>query len=87
MEIYIVEGRTGEYSDFRKWIVCAYLDKNKAEERAKNAGERAKELELEDFRYKKYDEDAPFNEFDEGMDMDYTGTEYIVYPIEVADWP
>lgn len=33
MKIYIVSGDTGEYSDHREWIVCAYTRREDAEGR------------------------------------------------------
>jgi hypothetical protein len=39
--IYVVMGRTGEYSDGREWLVCAYADKEKAERHAFDAAKRA----------------------------------------------
>jgi hypothetical protein len=39
MDIYLVVGRTGEYSDRRVWIVAAYLEKEMAETHAAAANQ------------------------------------------------
>jgi hypothetical protein len=32
MKIYVVQGSTGEYSDHKEWLVCAFKDEKKAQE-------------------------------------------------------
>jgi len=87
MNIYVVMGSTGEYSDERRWTVIAYFDKVKAQEHVINADRRAKEIFVE---YKgdwvEYKEIPPnANEFDPDMVMDYTGTIYWISAVPIAD--
>lgn len=86
MDIYLVEGETGEYSDYRNWIVAAFVSRELAQKLAENANKRAQELGAKDWSSKKYDDDAEKNEYDLNMDMDYNGTTYRVYPVELIDW-
>ncbi len=90
-EVYIVYGRTGEYSDFREWAVCAYATKESADEHAALANKRSGELDkwkCPDCEYGwKYHLGActtprPFNEYDEEFALDYTGTDYVVGPVK-----
>jgi hypothetical protein len=80
--IWIVNGTTGEYSDRTDWVVCAYHDNPKAEEHARNAMLRAKEIQKQHpgYTYHNWDENRVKNEFDPNMRLDYTGTEY--YTVE-----
>ena len=75
MKIYLVFGKTGEWSDRREWVVCAFLDEKKAKERVVLAGRRANELfvKYKDAYWNEMDEK---NEYDDRFDMDYTGTTY-----------
>lgn len=89
MKIYIVQGTTGEYSDRTDWIVCAFKDKKAADQRARKAMQRGKEIEKEKEalrsqgeEYWEFKEDGK-NEFDAKFMMDYTGTEYHVEETEL----
>jgi hypothetical protein len=84
--IWTVNGSTGEYSDHRKWIVCAYCSEKEAAEHAANAQARANLLQAE---YDYYSIPTGTNEFDPQMRMrsDYTGTDYYVSMIELRDAP
>lgn len=83
MKIYIVCGMTGEYSDSFDWNVCAYTDKNIAEEHARKAMLRGKEIQKSNQRY--YRPKHGENQFDVEMSMDYTGTEYTVNEVDLLD--
>lgn len=81
--VYVIQGTTGEYSDRNDWLVCAYHSREKAEEHTRKAMLRAKEIRgVGQFSY-----NVPqgVNEFDPNMQMDYTGTEYTVYEVEIQD--
>jgi len=79
-KIWIVEGTTGVYSDASYWTVCAYKTKEQAEEHARNAMLRGKEIQKANPGYNHWDENRVRNEFDPEMRLDYTGTEY--YTVE-----
>jgi hypothetical protein len=78
MNIYIVMGTTGEYSDRSEWSVVAFKDKEMAKKHVTLATEQANEI------YKTmidgiYDFDAlPINPYDPKMKMDYSGTSYFI---------
>lgn len=83
MKIYIVEGSTGEYSDHVEWVVCAFKNKDNAQELVINASARAREI------YSKYNtwdvgerEDLK-SKYDPKMQMDYTGTNYRIIETEL----
>jgi ribosomal protein L21E len=92
MLIYIVEGDTGEYSGHSTWLVKAFSSKEKAEDLARNAMLRAKEIEKEsptDYLMQAYKvgdkvkvKAKKKNKFDPQMQMQYTGTEYTVLEVE-----
>lgn len=81
MKIYIVEGNTGEYDDYRCWPVHAYADETKAKEHADNAQNWLTDYGPERWRKERWDV-APKNPYDPNMYVDYTGTKYSVYSIE-----
>jgi len=82
-KIYLVCGTTGTYSDRQDWTVCAYRSSDKAEEHARNAMLRGKEIQKSKPRY--YCPKPGENEFDPNMQMDYTGTEYTTQEVELRD--
>jgi hypothetical protein len=82
--IYLVMGSTGEYDDWREWIVCAYKDKERAKEHSKLAEEKADFL-FQTKSYRDAREPAGQNEFDPRMDMDHTGTEYRIQPTRLIE--
>jgi len=82
--IYVVMGQTGEYSDNREWAVMAYMDENKAKQHVEGASAFAREAYDRNGRYggaKKGD-----NPLDPDMQIDYTGTNYYILPVEIGDW-
>ena len=88
MNIYVVFGITGEYSDNRRWLVMAFCDEEKAKQHVLNADKRAKEL-FAQFKRKNQFTRVPdgANQYDPNMQMDYTGTSYYyeTVQLEVVD--
>lgn len=72
--IWIVEGSSGEYSDRRDWVVCAYRTEAEAKRHAELAEARSKELRRDSGSY--WDIPAGANEWDPQELHDYTGTRY-----------
>ena len=81
MKVYVVFGSTGEYSDRTEWIVCGFLDEEKAKERVLLAGEEARTL-FASGEYSRYDAE-PTNKYDDKFQMYYTGTVYYYAKVEV----
>lgn len=82
--IWIVEGETGEHADYCNWVVCAYKEEWMAAEHADQARARAHELFcLYARRYSSIPVRA--NQYDAKMRIDYTGTTYRCYPLELRD--
>lgn len=88
-QIYIVEGRAGEYDTAREWPVCAYEDEAMAKDHADRANTRSQELSAEYLRIQKnvnpihrYDEILALkNEHDPDFYPASEPTDYIYYPI------
>ena len=84
-KIYAVIGHTGQYEDNREWIVCAYPNQDSAEGHAQRAKRRADEIFVETggrfSGYRVAHFGGPVNEFDSEMQMDSSGTSYIVEPV------
>ena len=87
MKIYVVTGKTGEYSDRREWFVKAFVSEKRAAELVELAGARARELAVTGWR--SWDDDFPKqpNKHDPNMDMDYNGTHYVLDEIELDEEP
>ena len=83
MKVYVVIGSTGEYSDRTEWIVCGFLDEEKAQERVLLAGAEAREL-FASGESSRYDSD-PINKYDDKFQMGYTGTVYYYATVEVEE--
>ena len=89
MDIWIVEGSTGEYSDHREWILCAFTTEAAANALVLQASARARELQ------QKYpasywfswdnDDGKERNEFDPQMEIDYTGVNYRTIKCELRE--
>jgi hypothetical protein len=77
MEIYVVMGTCGEYSDRQEWTVAAYDDKTLAEKHADLATTAA---HLGKTQVPRYDNYGP-NPYDPKMLCDYTGTDYYVLSV------
>ena len=80
-KIFVVMGSTGEYSDRTEWPVLAYTDEDLAKEHVVNADRRAKEIYAT--RKTRYGVEKGINEFDPDMDMNYTGTSYFLYTVDL----
>ena len=73
-------GQTGEWEEYSKWLVIAYLDRAKAEEHLLRATERAKEIR--DHKPKQgYDWFNLGNQYDPEMEMGCNGTTYFIEEI------
>lgn len=83
IQVYVVMGSTGEYSDRSEWAVCAYQDKSKAEQHADHAKLIAHKIFRNgDERYEDLDNK---NAYDPYMRMQYTGTDYYVLSVDLLD--
>ena len=87
MKIYVVEGQTGEYSDHRDWPVRAFLSEKKAQKLVLDAQARANEIYVNNSNsspsWNDLEKPENKNQYDPDMDMDYVGTHYLYYPIEL----
>lgn len=81
MEIYVVVGTTGEYSDRREWAVKAFSNEDRAKDFVLEATKIAKELFVSKKRYSD-DMESPL---DPEIQMDYTGTDYFYYTVNLED--
>lgn len=84
-KIYIVQGSTGEYSDRMEWPVCAFEQAERAKELAERLSEMARLVFIKcggntDMAMP---EVKAIVELDPRFLMDYTGTFYTVYDVEV----
>ena len=84
-KIYVVHGSTGEYSDRSEWFVIAYRDRARADKHADDATVWAKQNERAFMQCTPPPEGNPVNPFDPHMAMDYTGTDYYVDEVELAE--
>ena len=88
--IWVVMGGTGEYSDRREWPVRAYKDKAVTEREVTRLTEEAKALmarvgyDYSAEQSKAVDEHGE-KVGDPGFLMDYTGTSYFYYEVELVD--
>ena len=87
MNIYLVMGTTGEYSDSVDWPVMAYFTEKKAQEHVLNADHKAKELYGMYPRHEEHRIPKGANEFDPQMQTDYSGTSYFIYNAPIGDKP
>lgn len=81
--VYVVMGSTGEYSDHNEWPVKAYLNVKSAEKHVIDVSRRADELIVIHGGYHNVPDGS--NEFDPQMRIDYTGVNYSIWPVELAD--
>ncbi len=87
MTIWVVMGTTGEYSDRNEWPVVAFADKAKAEARIIACTEEANkryansQVPDDDNGWSSYN--TKDNPLDPHMKIDYTGTSYFHYEVEV----
>lgn len=80
-ELWIVEGSTGEYSDHIEWPICFYESEDLARAHVEKAKARAGEL-LNECGGDRWRIKAGANEWDPGMQIDYTGVNYWAYSVK-----
>ncbi len=92
--IWIVMASTGEYSDRRMWLVCAYRDEQLAHRHADAAAIAAKALlergreddDADAIRWDAAGLRAAMGELDPvGELMQSTGTDYVALPVRVRE--
>ena len=87
MNIYLVQGSTGEYSDHREWLIAAFYSEGKAQSLVTAATARANEIMVErngDY----YGIPEGTNQYDPHMQVDYTGVVHYTYlTVEIKDEP
>jgi len=78
MKIWVVFGWTGEYSDRSGWLVDAWDDESKAQERVTFLSEKYRELVGRHTRWSDAHDNGieAMREIDPGFSCDYTGTHY-----------
>lgn len=84
MKVYVVIGTTGEYSDRMEWLVCGFLDEEKAKERVLLAEGFARDSFISG-EFNRYDDVEIKNPYDGKFQIDYTGTDYYYAEIEVEE--
>lgn len=88
MKLYLIMGATSAYEDYSEWVVCAMTDEKLAKEYTEKAGKRASEIfsDMEKIGWYNCDREkmCKTNEFDNKMQMDYTGTKYFLTKTEVT---
>lgn len=84
MQVHIVMGSTGEYSDRSEWPVVAYTDLAMAEQHVKFASRYADAVFAARESRWRWDSADLANPYDSQMSMDYTGTRYYVMSVECA---
>ena len=84
-KIWIVFGETGEYDSHHEWSIAAYKTEELAQAHADAATKFYQDNNCLTDRYKwSYSRLDEFkNPFDPNMDIDYTGTSWGVYPVEL----
>lgn len=83
MKIFIVMGRTGEYSDSREWVVCAFVSEAEAKDYVDKCSKMADELMVRRGSRYSYNFEPDLNPLDPYFQMDYTGTSYWAEPTEL----
>ena len=82
VEIYVVEGSTGEYSDHTEWLIAAYLNEEDAKKHVLCATEKAEQLGATENTDVFWDRDGQ-NEWDPNMQCDYKGVFYNYYKLPI----
>ncbi len=80
--VFLVVGRTGEYSETSEWVVCAYAEKETAQQHADLANKAAEGSENMD-----WDEQEKLESefiYDRGIECNYTGTTYKVQEVPMV---
>lgn len=79
--MFVVMGTTGEYSDRKEWLVCAYENETLARTHAEEAQKAAARLTVQYGHYHRIELDDDAKKWDADMDFDYTGTDYTVVEV------
>lgn len=80
--VYVIRGTTGEYSDRKEWVVCAYSDEQLAKDHVLAATKWAHE---EHARMGTYGELERASPYDPDIRIDYTGTAYRYDAVQVRE--
>lgn len=84
MNIYILQGSTGEYSDRTDWIVRAYTSKDEAEADCFKANDEAHAvMKTTESYWEITDKEISLLTVDPNAQFDYTGTSYWVKDCEL----
>lgn len=92
-KIYVVAGSTGEYSDHREWVVCYFVDEAKAQKVVEllSALTRLHRVDYQDsgvleadYKARRQAEEA-IKKFDPYFQVDYTGTNYMIWEVDPGD--
>jgi hypothetical protein len=84
IQVYIVMGTTGQYSDRTQWTVGAYQDKTRADMHADLAMTEACRIAKE--RPSRYHSTDQVNIYDSKMSMSYTGADYYVLSVDLLEF-
>lgn len=89
-KVYVVTGDTGEYSDYRQWMVCAYMSEDAAKARVIELETLMKTLgAVTDSEWEQRaaatDAMRKHEHGDQAFDIDYTGTRYSYEAVELKD--
>lgn len=86
-KIWIVSGCTGEYSDRTEWAVVAFRDEATAKATAEELTQLAKAAQVESavdpWEWEKTDSGKKLKEADSYASIDYTGTDYTAFELEL----
>ena len=82
MKIFVVNGTTGEYSDRTEWLVAAYTREEDAWKHVEKATEYVQAWRS---THTRYETRCPPGPFDPNLQMDYTGTDYTYFEIELRE--
>lgn len=93
MTVYVVFGRTGEYSDRSEWAVVAYTREDDAKQHVLKATgyaeawrTRTRQDDWVDLDWEEQQrQEKSANPMDPAFSCDYTGTDYWYEPLELKD--
>lgn len=90
MNIYVVIGSTGEYSDHNEWMVKAFKTEEAAQTHVKTLDDKTLELGVRyDADHPEYDQREKAQEImkvlDPNFSCDYTGTRYEYCMVELVE--
>ena len=85
VEIWVVFGSTGEYSDRSEWMVAGYTTKEAAEQHRDACRKWYDDNGGVELRHTYWRDNAQKNPLDPDMSVDYTGTAWDVFPLTLYD--